>query len=162
MTENMQKAVQDYYNSEAAICYGCGRNNEHGLHIQTFWDGEIGHSTFIPRPEHTAFPGYVYGGLIASLIDCHSMAIAIAAMYDAEGRELDSAPEITCVTGNLNVSYKKPTPMGCELKLEGRIKEITDKKAIVLVDVIANGEITAVGETVAVRVPSRLIMGNKD
>ena len=158
----MQKPIQDYYHPKAAICYGCGRNNEHGLHIQTHWDGEVGHALFTPRPEHTAFPGVVYGGLIASLVDCHSMAVAIAAMYDAEGRAMGTEPEFSCVTGNLNVSYKKPTPMGVELKLEGRIKELTQKKAIVLVDVIANGEVTAVGETVAVRVPSRLIFGDMD
>lgn len=157
----MKKPIQDYYNDKAAICYGCGRNNDSGLHIQTYWDGEVGHGTFTPRPEHTAFPGFVYGGLVASLIDCHSMGTAIAAMYDAEGREPGTEPEITCVTGNLNVTYKKPTPMGVELKLEGRIKELTEKKAIVLVDVIADGEVTAIGETVAVRVSSRLMFGDK-
>lgn len=158
MTDNI-KAIQETYNPEAAICYGCGINNEHGLHIKTRWDGEIGHSTFIPRPEHTAFPGYVYGGLLASLIDCHSMGTAIAAMYDAENREAGSSPEITCVTGNLNVSYKKPTPIGVELKLESRIKELTEKKAIVTTEIIVNGEICVTAEVVAVRVSSRLFMG---
>ena len=157
MTDNIN-FIQDSYHPEAAICYGCGINNESGLHIQTHWDGEIGHCTFVPRPEHTAFPGYVYGGLLASLIDCHSMGTAIAAMYDAENRE-PGTPEITCVTGNLNVSYKKPTPIGVELKLESRIKELTEKKAIVTTDVMANGVICVTGEVVAVRVPSRLIMG---
>ena len=158
MTDS-SKMIQETYQPEAAICYGCGINNEHGLHIQTRWDGEIGHCIFTPRPEHTAFPGYVYGGLLASLIDCHSMGTAIAAMYDAEKREPGSSPEITCVTGNLNVSYKKPTPIGVELKLESRIKELTEKKAIVTTDVIADGIICVTGEVVAVRVPSRLIMG---
>lgn len=156
MDEKIQ-AIQDSYNSAAAICYGCGINNPHGLHIKTRWDGEIGHSLFIPRDEHTAFPGVVYGGLIASLIDCHSIGTAIAAMYDAENRLAGSSPEITCVTGNLNVSYKKPSPMGTELKLESRIKELTAKKAIVSTSLIANGEICALGEVVAVRVASRLL-----
>ena len=104
------KPIQDYYNPEAAICYGCGVNNPHGLHIQTYWDGEEGISHFLPRPEHTAFPNYVYGGLLASLIDCHSVGTAIAAMYDAAGRAPGTEPEITCVTGNLNISFLKPTP----------------------------------------------------
>lgn len=155
--DNTLQAIQDTYNQSAAICYGCGINNPHGLHIKTRWDGEIGHSRFIPRDEHTAFPGVVYGGLIASLIDCHSIGTAIAAMYDAENRSAGSSPEITCVTGNLNVSYKKPTPMGVELKLESRIKEITAKKAIVSTNLIANGDICATGEVVAVRVESRLL-----
>lgn len=154
MTDSL-KFVQGTYDPDAAICYGCGISNPHGLHIQTHWDGEIGHCTFTPRPEHTAFPGYVYGGLLASLIDCHSIGTAIAAMYDAAGRELGSSPEITCVTGNLNVSYKKPTPIGVELKLESRIKEITEKKAIVVTEVLVNGEVCVTGEVIAVRVPSR-------
>lgn len=159
MDEKTQ-AIQDTYNPAAAICYGCGMNNPHGLHIKTRWDGEIGHSRFIPRDEHTAFPGVVYGGLIASLIDCHSIGTAIAAMYDAENRLAGSSPEITCVTGNLNVSYKEPTPMGVEIKLESHIKELTTKKAVVSTNLIANGIICAVGEVVAVRVDSRLIFAD--
>lgn len=155
-------AVQDTYADEVAICYGCGRNNKHGLHVRTYWDGELGRATFTPRPEHTAFPGYVYGGLLASLIDCHSLGTAIAAFYDAAGREIGSDPVITCVTGNLNVSYKKPTPMGVELTLETRVKELTEKKAVVVTELYADGVVTVVGEVVGVRVPSRMINPNAD
>lgn len=150
-----RQSIQSTYNPEAAICYGCGYNNPHGHHIETFWDGEVGVATFTPSPEHTAFPGAVYGGLIASLIDCHSLATAIGAKYSAQGREPGTAPELTCVTGNLNVSYKKPTPMGVELRLESRVKEMHERKAIITTHVIANDEVTAVGETVAVYVDAR-------
>lgn len=153
-----QTAIQDYYPAESAICYGCGRNNAVGLHIKTFWDGTVGRATFTPRPEHTAFPGYVYGGLLASLIDCHSIGTAVAAMYDAAGIDPSTSDvEITCVTGNLNVSYHKPTPMGVELRLESTIKEITEKKAIVLTELYAGDTLTVTGETVAVRVRSRMM-----
>src|SRR5690349_1412586 len=113
---HQHKFVQDSYSPNTAICYGCGINNAKGLHLKTYWDGSIGHCEFTPYPEHTAFPNYVYGGLIASIIDCHSIGTAIAAMYQAAGREIGSDPEITCVTGNLNISYKKPTPTGFVLK----------------------------------------------
>jgi len=151
-----QQPIQNFYNPKAAICYGCGINNPHGLHVQTYWDGEIGRCHFRPRPEHTAFPGYVYGGLLASIIDCHSIGTAIAAMYDAAGRAPATDPEITCVTGDLHVSFKQRTPTSTELRLEARIKELTEKKAIVTTNVYAAGQITVVGEVVAVRVPSRL------
>jgi hypothetical protein len=59
------KPIQSFYNPKAAICYGCGMNNPDGLHIQTYWNGEEGICHFTPLPEHTAFPGYVYGGLLA-------------------------------------------------------------------------------------------------
>ena len=62
-------AIQDEYSDEVSHCYGCGRLNAHGLHIRSFWDGAEAKAMFTPSPHHTAIPGYVYGGLIASLID---------------------------------------------------------------------------------------------
>jgi acyl-coenzyme A thioesterase PaaI-like protein len=155
MTDTDITPIQQHYDPETAICYGCGPYNPHGLHIETRWNGEVGHCTFTPRPEHTAFPGYVYGGLIASLIDCHSIGTAVAAMYDAAGLSPDADEEITCVTGKLSVSYHKPTPMGKELTIEARIKEIHEKKAVVTSELKAGGEVCVTGEVVAVRVPSR-------
>lgn len=154
------KPIQDSYPDNIAICYGCGRHNAHGLHIISYWDGEEGISHFMPQSYHTAFPGFVYGGLLASLIDCHSIGTAIAAMYDAEGRERGTNPEITCVTANLNVSYHKPTPIGTELTLKARIKELKPRKAIVTCSLYADGVECVTAEVVAVRVESRALMGS--
>lgn len=152
------KPIQDFYPDNTAICFGCGRHNEHGLHVQTFWNGEEGVARFTPKPYHTAFPGIVYGGILASIIDCHSIGTAIAAMYEAEGRTPDSEPEITCVTGNLNVTYLQPTPVGVELLLRSRIKELTPKKAIVTVSVFVGEKESVKAEIVAVRIKSRATM----
>ena len=73
-------AFQDYYPDDLSHCYGCGRQNEHGYRIKTFWDGEESVTRFSPEPFHCAIPGFVYGGLLASLIDCHSTGTAAAAM----------------------------------------------------------------------------------
>lgn len=54
--------VQHRYGEELSHCYGCGRNNALGLHIETHWDGRQGLGRFTPRPEHIALPGFVYGG----------------------------------------------------------------------------------------------------
>jgi len=151
-----QKAIQDFYPDEVAICYGCGRHNDKGMHIKTYWDGQEGFSRFRPQPHHTAFPGVVYGGLIASLIDCHSIGTAIAAAYQAEGRDPGTEPGITCVTGNLNVTYLQPTPMGVELVLRSQIREQKDRKTIVSCSVYADDKKCAQGEVTAIRVPSRL------
>lgn len=155
----VEQPIQNFYPDEVAICYGCGRLNEHGLHVQTYWNGEEGLARFTPKPYHAAFPGFVYGGLIASLIDCHSMGTAIAATYQMEGRAPGSEPDITYVTGNLNVSYLKPTPINAELVLRARVTEITPKKALVSVSLFANDQECARGEVVAVRVQSRAMMG---
>ena len=148
-------AIQDFYPDDIAICYGCGRNNPKGLHIRTEWNGEEGIFRFKPKSYHTAFPGVVYGGLIASLIDCHSIGTCVAAAYDAEGRKPGTDPEITFVTGNLNVTYLQPTPMNTELLLKARVKEQKGKKVVVICSLFAHGKECARGEVVGIRVPSR-------
>lgn len=151
-----QKAFQDYYSEETAHCYGCGRLNEHGLQIKSYWDGEESVCHFNPRPEHTAIPGYVYGGLIASLIDCHGTGTAAAAMYRAENRAMDTEPPFRFVTGSLHVDYVRPTPMGVTLEVRGVVKEIKGRKVVIDETVLANGEICARGQVVAVQMPERL------
>lgn len=153
-----QKAFQDYYADVASHCYGCGRLNEHGLHIRSYWEGEETVCVFEPWPQHTSFPGYVYGGLIASLIDCHSMGTAAAANYRAEGRPMDSEPALRYVTASLHVDYLKPTPH-TTLTVRGRAKEIKGRKTVVSCSVFANGEECARGEVVAVRMPEHWLEG---
>ncbi len=155
--------IQQFYSDDLAVCYGCGRLNTNGLHIQTHWDGTTGTAYFTPRPEHTAIRGYVYGGLLASLIDCHGIGTATAAMYDLEGRQPadpndPNADAIRCVTGQLNVTYKKPTPLGPELVLRATVTDINERRAKVTCTVYAPAdddpqrEIECVtGEVVAVR-----------
>jgi len=148
-------AVQDYYPDAIAICYGCGRNNPEGLHIRTRWDGKEGVFRFRPKAYHTAFPGVVYGGLIASLIDCHSIGTCVAAAYEAEGRAPGTEPEITFVTGNLNVTYRAPTPIDAELVLRATVKEQHERKIIIVCTLHADGKECARGEVTGIRIPSR-------
>ena len=148
-----QKAFQDYYPDHWSYCYGCGRLNEQGLHIQSYWDGEESVCNFQPRPYHIAIPGYVYGGLLASLVDCHGTGTAAAATYRAEGRPPGSEPAARFVTASLQVDYLKPTPLGEMLELRGRVAEIKERKVIVDISLAAKGETTVRGRVVAVRVP---------
>jgi acyl-coenzyme A thioesterase PaaI-like protein len=152
-----QKAFQDYYPDELSYCYGCGRLNEHGLKLKSYWDGEETVAIFNPRPYHIVSPGYVYGGLIASIIDCHSTGTAAAATYHAEGREMGTEPQVRFVTASLHVEYVRPTPLGVPLEVHGKIKEIKGRKAIVSATVSAGGEICAKGEVVAVKMPEDMI-----
>lgn len=152
-----QKAFQDYYPDDLSVCYGCGRLNEHGLQIKSTWDGEETVCTFMPRPYHLALPGYVYGGLIASLIDCHGTGTAAAAAYRAEGRPMDSDPPLRFVTASLHVDYLRPTPMGVTLEIRGRATEIKGRKVVVEATLSAEGQICARGQVVAVQMPEHLL-----
>lgn len=152
-----EKAFQDYYPDNVAHCYGCGNLNAHGHRIKTYWEKDETVTRFRPEPFHTAIPGYVYGGLIASLIDCHGTGTAAAAMYRAEGRAMDSEPPFRFVTASLQVDFLKPTPLGGELEIRGRVKEIKGRKVIVEAVVYAEGVATARGEIVAVRMPETFL-----
>ena len=151
-----RKAVQDFYPDDFNICYGCGQRNEHGLHLRTYVTEDDTTATFIPQPYHTAIRGYVYGGLIASLIDCHGTGTAAAAAYKAAGRDLGSDPPFRFVTAALHVDYLKPTPIGVPLQLRGHAKEVKGRKVVVEVVLSAAGEVCARGEVVAVQTPAQI------
>jgi acyl-coenzyme A thioesterase PaaI-like protein len=148
-----RKAFQDFYPDELSWCYGCGRLNEHGLRIKSYWDGEESVALYTPESYHIAIPGYVYGGLIASLIDCHSTGTAAAAVYRAEGREIGSQPLLRFVTASLHVDYLRPVRLGLPLEVRGNVKQIKGRKVVMSASVIIEGEICARGEVVAVRMP---------
>jgi acyl-coenzyme A thioesterase PaaI-like protein len=148
------KAFQDCYPDEFAHCYGCGRLNEEGLQIKSYWDGEESVCRYTPEPFFTGgFPGYFYGGLISSLIDCHSAATASAGKLRNEGFTLGEKPLSRFVTASLKIDFLKPTPMGKALELRGKILEIKDRKIIVSTTLSAEGEIRARGEAVMVQLP---------
>ena len=152
-----QKAFQEYYPDHLSHCYGCGRLNEYGLQIKSYWDGEETVCTFYPKPYHIAIPGYVYGGLVASLIDCHCTGTAAAAAYRAEGRDMDTEPPLRFVTGSLHVDFLRPTPLGVPLDVRGRVKEIKGRRVVVGATLSAQGEVCARGEVVAVQMPEHLV-----
>jgi acyl-coenzyme A thioesterase PaaI-like protein len=156
-----KEAFQDNYPDDLSYCYGCGRLNEDGLQIKSYWDGDETVARYTPRPSHIAIPGYVYGGLIASLIDCHSTGTASAAAYRAEGREMDTDPPLRFVTASLHVNYLRPTPLGVPLEIRGKVIEIKGRKVIVESTLSAEGKICAQGEVVAVQMPEDMF-GTKE
>jgi acyl-coenzyme A thioesterase PaaI-like protein len=152
-----EKAFQDYYPDDLSYCYGCGRLNEDGHHFRTRWDGDETVTVFEPAPRHIAIPGYVYGGLLASLIDCHSTGTAAAAAYRAEGRPMGSDPPFRFVTASLRVDYLKPTPLGVPLTVRGVVKEVKGRKVVVSSELSAGGEVCVRGEVVCVQMPEHLV-----
>ena len=153
-----QKAFQDYYPDHLSHCYGCGRLNEHGLQIKSYWDGDESVCVFQPKPYHMAIPGYVYGGLIASLIDCHSTGTAAAAAYRAAGREMGTDPAFRFLTGTLQVRYVRPTPIDTHLELRATVQSIKGRKVVIATTLSARGEICAHGEVLAIQVPDDLLV----
>ena len=149
-------ALQDLYPDDFAHCYGCGRLNTHGLHVKTEWGDGQATARFQPEPYHMALPGFVYGGLIASLVDCHAMATAAGASMIAAGAVPERDPTPRFVTASLHVDFLRPTPLGGELLLTGRALEVGERKVIVEVVVLADGAECARCKVVAVRAPASM------
>jgi acyl-coenzyme A thioesterase PaaI-like protein len=162
MAEDNLHAFQYYYPDDVAHCYGCGHLNQHGHQLKSYWDDGETVARFTPQPYHTAIPGYVYGGLIASLIDCHATGTAAAAAARAAGREIGAetaSPEEVprYVTASLHVDYLRPTPLGPELEIRAVVQEVGERKVVVAATVSADGQVTARGTVVAVRMPEGML-----
>ncbi|MFF2752804.1 PaaI family thioesterase [Psychrobacillus sp. NPDC058041] len=154
MEENI-RAIQDEYPDDFAWCYGCGRLNENGYLFRTYWNGEQTETVYKPREEHIAIPGFVYGGLIGALVDCHGTGSASLALHRKNGFEPGSGetpPRF--VTGSLHVDFLKPTPQNVVLKAIGTVEEIHPKKWKVITEVFAGDILCAKGEVIAVVMPA--------
>ena len=151
---NINKIALQDMAAPDGICFGCGSKNSHGLQLKSYWHDDKVHvvATHTPAAHYTDWPSLVYGGIIACLIDCHSNWTVMANHYRTEGREADTLPRIDCVTGSLNIKYIKPTPMGVPLTLKARVDGPVERKTRVLCEVYANDILTAVGDSVFVRV----------
>lgn len=142
-------AIQHKPGLEWNTCWGCGPSNEHGLRIESYWEGEECVCNWQPQPHHNAGrPNVLNGGIIASLMDCHSMCAAVDAFALRDG----TYPALGTVS--LKVEYLAPTPMDSPVELRARIVELTEKKAVVNCSLLSGGKETARGEVIGVRMTS--------
>lgn len=161
MEEKVLVAIQDEYPDDFAWCYGCGRLNEDGHHFRTVWNGDKTLTVFEPDEKHMALPGFVYGGIIASLIDCHGTGSAALALHRKNGHEAgEGAEPPRFVTASLHVDFLKPTPQGIPLRAVGEVEEVHPKRWKVKAEVYAEDTLCATGEVVAVVMPASF--GKKD
>ena len=151
----MSSAIQDSYSEEVSVCYGCGRLNERGLQIKSFWEGDEVVCRFQPESYHTAVAGFVYGGLIASLIDCHSTGTASAAAYREAGRERGTEPRLRFVTASLYVEYLRPTPINNPITVRAAVTEVNGRRATVSSYLYVSDVLCARGNVVVSRMPEK-------
>jgi acyl-coenzyme A thioesterase PaaI-like protein len=142
------KSLQETY-APNNRCYGCGPANAQGLRIRSFEEGEDLVCDWVPQPHHLAFEGTVNGGILGSLLDCHSNWAA--AIHLMKKRGLSELP--ATVTAHFHVTLKRPTPIDATLHLRAHVVESTDDRAVVEATIEANGKITATcrGTFVAVK-----------
>ena len=136
-------------------CFGCGPHNKKGLRIKSFWSGaDTAICRFRPSPHHSAGPLHTLnGGIISTLIDCHSLCTAMAKAYQMAGRDIGTGELIWFVTGWLSVSYKKPVPIDADVMLTATVLEAKEKKITLSCTVHVEGQECAAADVVAVRAP---------
>lgn len=151
-------AIQDYM--RPGMCYGCGTDNPNGLQIKSYWDGHEAVCHYTPKPhENAGVPHVMNGGIMATIVDCHGICAAIAEAHDRAGQALGSEPKIWYVTGRLDLSYLKPTPIEGPVLLRARVTEAKEKKSVVEVTASCNGVETARATVIAVRAPGEFRHG---
>jgi acyl-coenzyme A thioesterase PaaI-like protein len=148
--ETSDKSFQDQ--GSVMHCFGCGANNQEGMRIKSFWNGDAAICTWRPDPKYCGGAvDILYGGTIASLIDCHSVNLAVATEYKQENRPIGSEPKVQCVSANLNVNFRKPIPLGKSVTLEARILKREGRKTWVSCVLSVEGQACADGEVLAIR-----------
>lgn len=112
-------------------CFGCGHANPKGLHLRSYprADGSVV-AAFTTWPEHDNGFGFVNGGIIATLLDCHSGAAVFHAANDV-GLQRAIGDPLLYVTAGLDVRYLRPTPMGEELRLQARVLEQDEDRMVI-------------------------------
>ncbi len=144
------KYFQDYIPSN--VCFGCGTANDKGLQIKSYWEGEEAVCHWTPETHHHGWPEVLCGGILATLIDCHTMNTAMAHAYRLENRELDSLPSYKYATGSMSIKYLKPTSNNEAVELRARVTEVKRRKTVIWCEAFSNGIKTAEAEVVGIRV----------
>ena len=141
------RTIQDEWPESASFCWGCGKNNPHGLQLKSYWQDDETVATFIPKEHHLAFPGILNGGIIATLIDCHATGTA-----NAIAHKTSDADHIMHVTASLKVRFLKPTPLDRPVTLRASVKEIDGNKTVLFCSLYSGDDVCAAGEVMTVGV----------
>ncbi len=143
MNTTSRLADQDAF-APNSICFGCGPANKQGLQIKSHWEGDpngdgVFVMTFDPADHHQAFPGVINGGILGTLLDCHSNWCAATILMHKHGWD---APQCT-VTADFHVKLRRPTPAGTTLRLEATATEVKEDRATIHCKVFAGDKVTA-------------------
>lgn len=148
MPVNVDETKTDSIGQRLAVrsdhyCFGCGRENPHGLKL-TFFAGEDGAvwTDWTPARVHEGFTGMSHGGIITTVLD----EVMGWAVYHQK---------IWAVTGKISVSFRKPVEIGVATRATARITEEHGRKLLLVADLrrLSDGQILAEAESMFIKVP---------
>ena len=144
----MSQSLQESF-APGSICFGCGPANPKGLHIRSFVQGDELVADWTPESHHEAFPGMLNGGIIGTLLDCHSNWAAAHHLMTASGA---TSPPCT-VTADYAIKLLRPTPSQAPVHLSARVAESKPDRAFVEATLSSGGKVCATcrGTFVAVK-----------
>jgi acyl-coenzyme A thioesterase PaaI-like protein len=137
-TSRSELSLQERYAPKNA-CFGCGPSNPKGLQIKSHVVGDEVHATWKPEPYHEAFEGMLNGGIIGTLLDCHSNWTAAHHLMEKSGAE---GPPCT-VTAEYAIKLRRPCPSADPLFLRARVVDSSESRAVVEASLEAGGEVCA-------------------
>lgn len=145
---------KDYFQDHMPenVCFGCGIHNPDGLQIKSYWEGDESVCKWHSEEKYHGWANLINGGILATLIDCHTMGTAMADAYRREDRSLDSDPVYRYATGTITVKYLKPTPNDKEIELRARVLEVKGRKTVMTCQTLVEGVMTAEADVIAIRV----------
>jgi acyl-coenzyme A thioesterase PaaI-like protein len=145
---NQEKSLQERY-SPTSVCFGCGPSNAQGLRIRSFAEGDRVVAEWTAQKHHEAFSGALNGGIIGSLLDCHSNWTAAWHLMQKSGA--DSPP--CTVTAEYAIKLLRPTPTAGPIVLSAQVRESREDRATIEATLSAGGKVcaTCVGTFVAVK-----------
>ncbi|GAB2763049.1 PaaI family thioesterase [Terrabacter koreensis] len=127
-------------------CFGCGQANAKGLQLKSYALGGTAAdgvtASFTPWPEHDNGLGYLNGGIIGTVLDCHSAA---AVMLEAERGGWPPLPgaDLSYVTAGLDVRYLRPAPLHDTVELFAAVTAADEPQMTVEVELRFDGKVRA-------------------
>lgn len=158
--ETKKIAIQDTYGERFQHCWGCGAKNESGMHLKSYpsEDGETCVCEVVPDEKFTGgVPANLFGGMIAMIFDCHGTASAAWFAHRNKGLSLTEETVIgRFITARLEIDFKKPTPMNKVISVTASLEEMGERKAVVNMEMKAEGEVRARAKIIAVGVKDNM------
>jgi len=123
-------------------CFGCGHANPDGFHLRSYRDDDLTVAEFTSRPEHDNGFGFLNGGIISTVLDCHTAAVV---MWEAKERGWEAAPgaPVPFITAGFDVRFLRPTPLGVPVQLTARPEQVSEKEIVVAAELLADDKVRA-------------------
>jgi acyl-coenzyme A thioesterase PaaI-like protein len=120
-------------------CFGCGHANANGLKLRSYPGDGVVTAEFEPWPEHDNGFGFLNGGIIATVLDCHSGAAVFHTAHQLGMEPPEGAP-LLYVTAGLDLRYLRPVPLGQVLELRAVVASADADQMTVDAELVWDGK----------------------